>query len=105
MTALKELQMEQKMAELETRVKELEEVVQAMGRLIVADQLTPQPAVNVPNVPNDITVRHRSDAIDYIKGLGYSMISTGLYINPNKTIRAEITLNDKFDYDVKFSRV
>ena len=102
MTALKELQMEQKMAELETRVKELEEVVQAMGRLIVADQLTPQPAVNVPN---DITVRHRSDAIDYIKGLGYSMISTGLYINPNKTVRAQIVLNDKFEYDVKFSRV
>ena len=103
MTVLEQIKMEQKVASLETRVKELEEVVQAMGRLIVADQLTPQQTHT--QVPEDITVRHHTDAIDYVKGLGYSLISTGIYINPDKTVRAQIVLNDKFDYDVKFSRV
>ena len=103
MTALQEIRMEQRVQELEAKVAELEEVVQAMGRLMMVEQ--PAQETTREQVPNDITVRHHTDAIDYIKGLGYSLISTGLYMNPDKTVRAQIVLNDKFEYDVKFSRV
>ena len=100
MTVLEQIKMEQRVQELEAKVAELEEVVQVMGRLMIAEQPAP-----TTQVPQNITVRHHVDAIDYVKGLGYTLISTGVYVNPEKTVRAQIVLNDKFDYDVKFSRV
>lgn len=101
MTALQEIRMEQKVMELEARVAQLEEVVQAMGRLMVSEEATTQQQ----EVPHDITIRHHIDAMDYVKSLGYNLVGGGLYLNSDKTVRAEIILNDKFDYDVKFSRV
>lgn len=103
MTALQELRMEQRVQELEAKVAELEEVVQAMGRLMLT---TPEATTHHQAVvPNDITIRHHADAIDYLKELGYSIISPGLYMNPDKTVRAQIVLNDKFNYDIHFSHV
>lgn len=104
MTTLKELQMEQKIMELENKVAELEEVVQAMGRLMLT---TPATQSQVPQeVPADIKLSHHSDCVLYLKKLGYSVVAGCLYINPDKTVRAQIVMDSKsMDYIIRFSRV
>lgn len=101
MTVLEQIKMEQRVQELENRVVQLEEVVQAMGRLMLTDQSAQQQAT----VPNDITIQHHADAVLYLKELGYTVVGGGVYISPDKTIRAQVILNKNFQYDVKFSRV
>lgn len=110
MTVLDEIKMETKIASLEARVKELEEVVQAMGRLMVADQPQPQTQTQqyatTQEIPADIKLSHHSDCVLYLKKLGYSVVAGCLYINPDKTVRAQIVMDSKsMDYIIRFSRV
>lgn len=101
MTVLEQIKMEQKIVELEARVKELEEVVQAMGRLMVADQ--PQA---VPQVPQDITLNCAYDCRGYLESIGYNKLNSFLYLSNDKSVRAQIELDPKCTgYTIKFSRV
>ena len=95
--------MEQKVAELEAKVAELEEVVKAMGRLMMADQ--PAPTTQETPVPNDISIRTYTDVVLYLRELGYKSVAEGIFMSPDKTVKAQVIMNRNYKYDIHFSRV
>ena len=109
MTALKELQMEQRIMELEAKVGEAAECIYQLTEMLDAQQKQIDAIQTSPSteLPKDVAFRNICDVKNYMKRIGFEEISDGLYMNAENTIKATVGLcrtNYRY-WEIKFSRV
>ena len=100
--------MEQRIMELEAKLVEAAECIYQLTEMVEKQQkqIEELHQVHEPvEVPHNIGIENFIDACNYLTALGYSSISKYMFLNENKTVRAEIDLYGYSSWEIKFSRV
>lgn len=107
MTALKELQMEQRIMELEAKLGEAAECIYQLTEMMEKQQKQIEELKQTYEVklPHNVEFTSSVDARKYLTTLGYISISNYIFLNEYKTVRAEMDLLGFSSWEIKFFRV
>lgn len=101
--------MEQKIKELENKLGEAAECIYHLSEMIEGQQKMINELkiyTKVPvEVPHNVVIASSVDARKYLATLGYDSISEYIFLNKEKTVRAEMDLYGYSSWEIKFSRV
>lgn len=104
MTALKELQMEQRIMELEAKLGEAAECIYQLTEMMEKQQKQIEELKQTEEVklPHNVEFTNSVDARKYLTELGYTSISNYIFLNEYKTVRAEMDLLGFNSWEIKF---
>lgn len=108
MTALEKLQMEQKLQELENKLGEAAECIYHLTEMVEKQQKQIEELQYraTTDIPHNTVFESIVEVRKYLAVLGYTNVSEYIFLNDEKTIRANVVLTDNFsDWEIKFSRV
>lgn len=71
---------------------------------VIQDDITNN-KIKLSELPNNTSFNKPEDAIKYLNALGYTKVTDTVYINDNKTKRADITKENDNEYKISFSYV
>lgn len=101
--------MEQKIKELEAKLEETTECIYQLTEMMEKQQKQIEEFLvqqeSVVKVPDNVVFSNIIDARKYLVALGYTKISDFIYLNGDKTVRAEMDLFGFSDWEIKFFHV
>lgn len=103
--------MEQKIVELEAKLGEAAECIYQLTEMLEAQQkqLTEIKEIQTQQepveLPHNVVIANSVDARKYLTALGYTNVSGYIFLNQDKTIKAEMDLCGYSSWEIKFSRV